>query len=190
MNKNVNRLLMIFLIVATSALADGIYIRNGHNRMIYGPVISGTKLEVAASRDSFMGDTYECIIPSEDEISFVSNLHAVVIPLIQLTNAPIAEVIAEINKQAQQAGATSFTASVDLEGYHWRKDIPVICSLSEDSRTNVPKVSLNWRYVSLFTIFEEISRMTDLPVNLVNGKIILSQRMKEQLSNMTTEAAR
>ena len=174
---------LAFLVLAPAAMAEGVYLRNSHSRMIYGPVMPGTRLEMAAGRDGFMREPYDCEIPSPAETQVVSNLQAVVLPVLRFTNAPITDVVGEINRQMHQAGATSLTVKVDLEGYQWRKDVPVICSLSEDSRTNMPAVSLVWRYVSLFTILEGISRMTDLPVNVVGKEIILSQKTKQQLSN-------
>jgi len=173
-------LFMVFLLVTPVALADGVYLRNCHSRMIYGPVIPGTRLEVAMGSDGFIREPYECVVPYPAEIQVVSNLQAVVIPLIHFTNAPITEVVEEINKQTHQAGATSLTVRVDLEGYQWRKDIPVMCSLSEGIRTNVPAISLVWRYVSLFTILEGVSRMTDLPVNIVENEICGSPRFLDR----------
>lgn len=111
------------------------------------------------------------------------------IPLLCFTNASMTVIAEEITKQVHQAGATSLMVKVDLEGYQWHKDIPVTCSLSSDSRTNVPAVSFVWRHLSLFTVLEELSRMTDLPVNIVGNKIILSQKTKQQLSSQPAQEA-
>lgn len=89
---------ILFQIFATVALADGIYLRNCYNRMIYGPIIAGTRLDVAGSRFGPLREPYDCVIPSENEIQVVSNLNAIIIPEIELTNATIAEVVVEVNK--------------------------------------------------------------------------------------------
>ncbi len=165
-------ILMMVALAASVATAEPMHVRNCRTRLIYGPIEPGAKLELPAGR-------YESVTPSALEIQTVSNLHAVVIPLVRFSNAPIAQVAADITTLAHQAGATSLTVSFDVAGYYLRKDIPPLCGLESELRTNVPPVSLVCRYGSLFGILAEISERTDLPVNLIDGRIVLSQRSHE-----------
>ena len=164
--------LMMVALAASVATAEPMYLRNGQTRLIYGPIAPGAKLELPAGR-------YESVTPSAHEIQTVSNLHAVVIPLVHFSNAPIAQVAADITTLAHQAGAMSVTVSLNLAGYCLRKDIPAFCDLGAELRTNVPPVSLVCRYVSLFGILAEVSERTDLPVNLIDGRVVLSQKFHE-----------
>ena len=177
------RLFLLIVFVATSVAAQTMYLRNCRTRMIYGPVEPGKKMEIPAGQ-------YEPVTPSAEEVQSVSTLHGLVIPAVQFSNAPIAQVVAEITTLAQQAGATSLTVTVDLDGYQWRKDVPSLCGMMSDSRTNVPSVFLVGRYVSLFGFLARLSEETDLPVNEIQRKIILSQKNRNQLSTNGTEPIR
>lgn len=61
-------------VVPTGVSPDGVYLRSCNSRMLYSPVVPGSRLEVAADRDGLMRESYECVIPSPAEVQIVSNL--------------------------------------------------------------------------------------------------------------------
>lgn len=172
--------LILFLILTITAgivLAGPQYLRNTRNRLLYGPVDSkGTPIELPAGK-------YESITPSDEELKVISALQSLIIPELELSNAPVAVAIMEINREFRKlAGINAILVSVDVEGYYWRHDIQALCSISEEGRTNIPLFSVSGRYISMYQALELISDGYDLPVNIMNGNIILSQKKREVLS--------